>query len=221
MYLHGDDPARADQAPDCVLACVTLPVVSECFGRPETGSAYSILFGITHPTSRGRVRLGGASAADAPIIDPAYLETEHDRLKFRVALRLAQAVGNAPPLDAWRDREILPASPDLDDFIADAVITHNHPVGTCALGAVVDEDLRVRATENLFVVDASVIPRITSGPINASVIAIAETWAREVFVRNHSHTEQLGMTSLGRQLRHCDAQRLAPRQRALLRGDLR
>jgi pyridoxine 4-oxidase len=190
MYLHGDNPSRADGAPDCVLGCVTVPVVSDSFDRPEAGSAYSILFGITHPTSRGRIRLGGPNAADAPIIDPAYLETEHDRVKFRVALRLAQAVGNAPPLDAWRDREILPASADVDDFIARAVITHNHPVGTCALGKVVDGDLRVHSIKNLFVVDSSVIPRITSGPINAAIVAMAETWAREVFIRDHSATER-------------------------------
>jgi pyridoxine 4-oxidase len=190
MYLHGDDPSRADGAPDCVLACVTLPVVSDTFERPEAGSAYSILFGITHPTSRGRIRLGGPNAADPPIIDPAYLETEHDRLKFRLALRVAQAVGNAPPLDVWREGEILPASSDVDDFIARAVITHNHPVGTCALGQVVDGDLRVQSIKNLFVVDSSVIPRITSGPINAAVVAMAETWAQEVFVRDHSATER-------------------------------
>lgn len=190
MYLHGDDPARADGAPDCVLACVTLPVVSDSFDRPEAGSAYSILFGITHPTSRGRIRLGGPNAADAPIIDPAYLDTEHDRTKFRVALRLARAVGNAPRLDVWREREILPASADVDDFIARAVITHNHPVGTCALGKAVDGDLSVPSIKNLFVVDSSVIPRITSGPINAAIVAMAETWVREVFVRDHSPAER-------------------------------
>jgi pyridoxine 4-oxidase len=189
MYLHGDDPTRADGAPDCVLACVLLPAVSDAFDRPEPGSAYSILFGVTHPTSRGRIRLGGPYAADDPIIDPAYLETEHDRRGFRAALRLARAVGHAPPLDDWRDHEILPGSADPDDFIARAVITHNHPVGTCALGAVVDGDLRVQSIRNLFVVDASVIPRITSGPINAAVVAIAETWAREVFMRDLSYEQ--------------------------------
>jgi pyridoxine 4-oxidase len=78
-----------------------------------------------------------------------------NRRVFRAAQHLARGVGHAPPLDEWRDREILPASADPDDFIAHAVITHNHPVGTCALGTVVDEDLRVPFFENLFVVDAS------------------------------------------------------------------
>jgi pyridoxine 4-oxidase len=192
-YLHSDDPTRADGVPDCVLACVLLPAVSDSFDRPELGSAYSILFGVTHPTSRGRIRLGGPHAADAPIIDPAYLATEHDRRVFRAALHLARAVGHAPPFDDWRDREILPASADPDDFIARAVITHNHPVGTCALGNVVNGDLRVPFFKNLFIVDASVIPRITTGPINASVVAIAETWAHDVFFRDQSSTEQSGV----------------------------
>jgi pyridoxine 4-oxidase len=186
MYLHRDDPTRADGAPDCVLACVLLPAVSDSFNRPKPGSAYSILFGVTHPTSRGRIRLGGPNAADAPIIDPAYLETEHDRRLFRAGLQLARAVGHAPPLDDWRDREILPGSADPDDFIAWAVITHNHPVGTCALGKVVDGDLRVQSMKNLFVVDASVIPSIVSGPINAAIVAIAETWVRDVFITNQN-----------------------------------
>jgi NAD(P)-dependent dehydrogenase (short-subunit alcohol dehydrogenase family) len=108
MYLHSDDPGRADGVPDCVLACVVLPSVSESFARPQAGCAYSLVFGVTHPTSRGAIRLGGAHAAGAPIIDPAYLTTEHDRRTFRAALQLARAVGHAEPLDEWREREILP-----------------------------------------------------------------------------------------------------------------
>ncbi|MFO1067808.1 MAG: GMC family oxidoreductase N-terminal domain-containing protein [Geminicoccaceae bacterium] len=190
MYLHADDPARADGSPDMVLACVVLPVVSEQFTAPPAGEAYTLLFGVTHPTSRGRLALTGPSLADPPLIDPAYLQTEHDRRQFRAALRVARAVGQARPLDAWRDAELLPG-PDvtddgaLDAFIARAAGTHHHPVGTCRMGgdadAVVDGDLRLHGLDNVHVVDASVIPRITAGPVNAAVTAIAETWCREVF----------------------------------------
>jgi choline dehydrogenase-like flavoprotein len=70
---------------------------------------------------------------------------------------------------------------DLDMFLARSASTHHHPAGTCRMGrddaAVVDETLAVRGIEGLFVADASVIPRLTSGPINAAVVAIAETWS--------------------------------------------
>ncbi|MGO4722295.1 MULTISPECIES: GMC family oxidoreductase [unclassified Inquilinus] len=182
MYLHCDDPSRAEGSPDVVLACVVLPVVTEAFARPEAGSAYTIMCGVTHPTSRGSLRPGGPSVADVPIIDPAYLSTGQDRRSFRASLRLARAVGRAAPLRDWNDGEILPgpgveADVDLDAFLARAAMTHHHPVGTCSLGPVVDGDLRVRGIDGLFVVDASVIPSITAGPVNAAVVAIAETWA--------------------------------------------
>ncbi|GLQ76645.1 hypothetical protein GCM10007881_01600 [Mesorhizobium huakuii] len=70
----------------------------------------------------------------------------------------------------------------MDDFIARSVITHHHPCGTCRMGkdadAVVDADLRLKALDNLFVVDASIMPNLTAGPIHAAVLAIAETFAR-------------------------------------------
>ena len=104
----------------------------------------------------------------------------------RAALKTARLVGGQPELDAWRDSELLPgpgatSDEDLDAFIAKAACTHHHPSGTCRLGrdgdAVVDPDLRLIGLDNVFIVDASVIPAIPSGPINAAVVAIAETWS--------------------------------------------
>ncbi len=188
MYLHSDDVGCTDGSPDMVLGCVVASAVSESFARPEPGTTYTLLFGVTHPTSRGRLRLGGPGAADMPIIDPAYLATQRDRDTFRAALKIARAVGHAAPLDEWRGGELLPGpevrdDASLDAFIARAAITHHHPVGTCAMGrdraAVVDGDLAVLGVDGLYVVDASVIPKITAGPVHAVVVAIAETWARE------------------------------------------
>jgi choline dehydrogenase-like flavoprotein len=187
MYLHGDQPSRADGAPDTAIACVVLPVVTERFPRPEVGRAYTLMCGFTHPQSRGSLRLGGPDAEDPPIIDPSYLSEERDRSAFRRSFRVAREIGHAAPLAAWRDAEILPGPPvrsdaAIDAFLADAAMTHHHPVGTCRMGtddrAVVDGDLRVRGLDNLYVVDASVIPTITTGPVNAAVTAIAEQWAR-------------------------------------------
>jgi pyridoxine 4-oxidase len=188
-YFHSDELTRSDGAPDVVLGCVASPTVTEYFARPAIGSAYTILSGVTHPTSRGRITLSGPEVSDPPEIDPAYLSTDHDRRLTRRALELARVVGHQAALAEWRAEEIYPgidcrSDADLDAFIERAVMTHHHPVGTCRMGrsaaSVVGADLKVHGFERLFVVDASVIPAIPSGPIHAAVIAIAETFATDL-----------------------------------------
>ena len=186
MYLRSADFSDADGVPDIVLACVVAPAISECFTAPPPGEAYSLLFGVTHPSSRGHLAITGPDVADPPLIDPAYLTTEEDRRSFRHAFRAARAVGHAAPLAAWRDRELLPgptvdSDAEIDRFVARAAITHHHPVGTCRMGAdaaaVVDAELRLNGLDNVSVVDASVIPSLTSGPVHAAVLAVAEQFA--------------------------------------------
>jgi pyridoxine 4-oxidase len=185
-YLNADDPTRGDGPPDIVLGCVAAPTVTECFERPQAGSAFTILSGVTHPTSRGRIALTGPGVEHPPRIDPAYLSTEHDRRLARRALDLARMIGHGAALAEWRAEEIHPgiacrSAADLEAFLQRAVMTHHHPVGTCRMGSgddsVVDADLRLRGFERVHVVDASVIPSITSGPVHAAVLAIAETFA--------------------------------------------
>src|SRR5215813_13661713 len=180
MYI--DCPGGA-AAPELVLACVIAPVVTEMFAAPAAGSAYTIMFGFTHPQSRGRLCLASADPDAPPLIDPNYLAEPYDREVFLDALATACAVGSGPALADWRAEELLPgpaciSKRDRLAFLAKAAYTHHHPVGTCRMGrgetAVVTPDLRVRGIEGLYVVDASVIPRITTGPVNAAVIAIAE-----------------------------------------------
>jgi pyridoxine 4-oxidase len=184
-YLDSSDLTRMDGVPDIVVGCVAAPTVTECFERPAGGSAYTLLSGVTHPTSRGRLTLTGPGVDDAPRIDPAYLSTEHDRRLARRALEAARTIGHQAALEEWRAEEIYPgidcrSDADLDAFLERAVMTHHHPVGTCAMGRVVDADLKLLGFEGLHVVDASVIPSITSGPIHAAVLAIAETFAADV-----------------------------------------
>lgn len=186
-YMRAGDFTAGGQ-PEIVVGCGVAPIVSECFQAPAAGTAYSLLFGITHPTSRGSLRISGPELGDRLIIDPAYLQTERDRTLFRRALAAAREIGHHDELAGWRERELLPgplnSAADIDDFIAQAVITHHHPCGTCRMGkdtdAVVDADLRLKALDNLFVVDASVMPSLTAGPIHAAVLAIAETFARRI-----------------------------------------
>ncbi|MFK5979416.1 MAG: GMC family oxidoreductase N-terminal domain-containing protein [Rhizobiaceae bacterium] len=185
MYLDSSDLAATNGVPDIVLACVVAPSVAEGFEVPAYGQAFTLLCGVTHPTSRGSISLTGPALDDAPLIDPHYLETEHDRNTIRRALKIARKVGNHSALDKWRQSEILPGpevqtDEELDAFIAKTASTHHHPAGTCRMGrdenAVVDPDLKVNGIDNLYVVDASIIPCLPSGPINALVVAIAENW---------------------------------------------
>jgi choline dehydrogenase-like flavoprotein len=189
MYLYSDDITRADAVPDVVLGCVAAPSVTECFERPPSGTAYTLLSGVTHPTSRGQLLPRGPSPRDPPHIDPAYLSTDYDRRTMRRALDLARWMGSQPALADWRDVELLPgpgcrSDADIDAFLQQAVMTHHHPVGTCRMGrapdCVVDAELRVRGFDNMHVVDASVIPTIPSGPVHAAILAIAETFAAEI-----------------------------------------
>lgn len=183
-YMRAGDFAATGQ-PEIVVGCGIAPIVSERFQAPAAGAAYSLLFGITHPTSRGSLRISGPELGDRLTIDPAYLQTGRDRALFRQALEAARTIGHHEALADWRERELLPGSlssaAEIDDFIAQSVVTHHHPCGTCRMGkdadAVVDADLRLKVLDNLFIVDASIMPSLTAGPIHAAVLAIAETFA--------------------------------------------
>ncbi|MEO1225516.1 MAG: GMC family oxidoreductase N-terminal domain-containing protein [Pseudomonadota bacterium] len=180
LLYHG---GGGSGSPRVVVACVVVPVVTEAFAAPDVGSAYTLMFGVCHPRSRGRLTLASADPRAKPLIDPAYLSEREDRSTFREALDLARSVGHAAPMDEWRAEELLPGPSILepsaiDHFVARAAMTHHHPVGTCRMGpvgdGVVDGSLRLHGLDNVFVVDASVIPTITSGPINAAIVAMAE-----------------------------------------------
>lgn len=183
MYLTRGDETKA---PEMVLACVVAPVVTEQFTAPPFGEAYTIMFGFTHPRSRGSIRLASADPAVAPLIDPNYLAEEYDREVYLAALERAQAVGHARALDEWRAEEVLPGAAvksraDRLAFLGKAAFTHHHPTGTCRMGnsaeCVVDPDLKLRGLEGLHICDASVLPSITTGPINAAIVAIAERFS--------------------------------------------
>jgi pyridoxine 4-oxidase len=180
MYI---ERAGGAPAPELVLACVTAPVTTEQFAAPPLGDAYTLMFGFTHPRSRGSIRLASADRSIAPLIDPNYLAETYDREAYLDALEAAQSVGGAAALAEWRAEEVLPGSAvrgraERADFLEKAAFTHHHPVGTCRMGsgpqAVVAPDLALHGLDGLYVCDASVIPTITTGPVNAAVIAIAE-----------------------------------------------
>ena len=141
------------------------------------------------PTSRGFVRLRSADAADKPVIKPNYLSTDEDRRVAADSIRFTRRIAAQPALARYNPVEYLPGSSIGDDEAAlikaagDIGTTIFHPVGTAKMGrasdpmAVVDERLRVIGLERLRVVDASVMPTITSGNTNAPTMMIAEKGA--------------------------------------------
>jgi choline dehydrogenase-like flavoprotein len=180
MYIARDGGAGA---PELVLACVTAPVTTEQFEPLPLGDAYTIMFGFTHPRSRGSVRLASTDASAPPLIDPNYLAEEYDRHIYLEALEQARAVGGAGALSEWRLEEYLPdravrTVADKRAFLEKAAFTHHHPVGTCRMGSdaesVVGPDLKLHGLDGLYVCDASVMPSITTGPVNAAIVAVAE-----------------------------------------------
>lgn len=137
------------------------------------------------PESRGRVSLRDADPASTPCIEPRYLSTEGDRATAVEAIRLTRRIMASAAFAAHAPVELLPGSDiSSDDALAaaagDVGTTIFHPVGTCAMGpspeagAVVDARLRVHGVPGLRVVDASVMPTITSGNTNSPTLMIAE-----------------------------------------------
>ena len=141
------------------------------------------------PTSRGTVRIRSAEPAETPAIAPNYLATGEDREVAADAIRTTRRLMKQPALARYRPQEFLPGPTVGDDDAAlakaagDIGTTIFHPVGTAKMGtasdplAVVDERLRLIGLAGLRVVDASVMPTITSGNTNTPTAMIAEKGA--------------------------------------------
>jgi choline dehydrogenase-like flavoprotein len=166
------------------------PLSLDRFGEPlHTFPAFTASVANVQPTSRGHIRLKSADPADAPAIQPNYLSTDDDRRVAADSIRVTRRIVEQPALKAFRPLEYLPGEAVKDDEASlanaagDIGSTIFHPVGTAKMGlgsdpmAVVDERLRVFGLERLRVVDASVMPTITSGNTNSPTIMIAEKGA--------------------------------------------
>jgi choline dehydrogenase len=144
-----------------------------------------------HPRSRGRLRIRSTDPAESPAIEPRYLDDSHDRKTLVAGIRMLREIYAQPAFRDLFDIEMLPG-PDartderLLDFARHAGGTVFHCVGTCRMGdpndagAVVDPELRVRGVERLRVVDASVMPTVTSANTNAASLMIGERGARMI-----------------------------------------
>ena len=162
------------------------PLSLDKFGDPlHPFPAFTASVANLRPTSRGSVRIKSSDPRAAPAIRPNYLSTEADRRIAAASLRLTRGIARRPALAQYGPEEFLPGEKfqtdeELARVAGDIGTTIFHPVGTCRMGpdsdaaAVVDPRLRVRGIERLRVVDASIMPTITSGNTNSPTLMIAE-----------------------------------------------
>ena len=169
------------------------PLSLDAFGEPLHGfNAFTASVCNLNPTSRGTVQIRSADPQVAPAIAPNYLSTEQDRRIAADSLRLTRRIVAQPALAPYKPEEYKPgpqyqSDEELARLAGDIATTIFHPVGTCKMGraddamAVVDSRLRVRGVARLRVIDASVMPSITSGNTNSPTLMIAEraaAWIR-------------------------------------------
>jgi choline dehydrogenase len=186
LFTRSDaDQARAN------LQYHVQPLSLDKFGDPlHKFPAFTASVANLRPTSRGSVRLRSPDPGAAPLIKPNYLATEEDRRISAAAIALTRRIVAQPALAPYHPAEYLPGSsvPDNDQqalikAAGDIGTTIFHPVGTAKMGLasdplmVVDERLSVAGIERLRVIDASVMPTITSGNTNAPTMMIAEKGA--------------------------------------------
>ena len=168
------------------------PLSLEKFGQPlHPFPAFTASVCNLRPSSRGHVRIGSADPLAAPKITPNYLSTVQDRKVAADSLALTRRIVAAPALQKYNPQEFMPGVHlQTEDELAHAAgeigTTIFHPVGTCKMGrsddltAVVDQQMRVKGVDGLRVVDASVMPVITSGNPNSPIIMIAEKAALSI-----------------------------------------
>jgi len=170
-------------SPDIQLLFSPASYDEQRFGQLERKPGATIAVSIARPQSRGTIMAASADALQAPVIRPNYLSAPDDLRVLRAGVAHARRIFAAPALAQHSDGEITPgpavASDDaLADFARRTGNTVYHPVGTCRMGdgpmAVVDPHLRVRGIGRLRVVDASVMPSVTTSNTNAPTIMIAE-----------------------------------------------
>jgi choline dehydrogenase/4-pyridoxate dehydrogenase len=186
MAFLKTDPS--ERLPDIQLILNLAPYDAKPYlrARGSFTDGFNCLVALLRPESRGSVTLVSADPLAPPKIQHRFLSTDRDLKVLRSGLRIVKNIASRKPMQDFIAREL--AAPDavgmtdaaLDAHIRGQSVTVNHVLGTCKMGidtepgAVVDAELRVRGTESLRVVDASVMPDAIGGNINAAVIMIAE-----------------------------------------------
>jgi choline dehydrogenase-like flavoprotein len=164
-------------APDVQFHVAALHVVEEGMGDPQ-GHGVWVSPCLLTPESRGSVRLSSNDPTAKPIVRKGFYSTPADLERAIGAVRLALEICSQPALAPYCAEPFTVPADDSDEalraHLARTTFAVYHPGGTCAIGTVVDEQLRVLGLEGLRVIDASVMPSVPRGNTNAPTIAIAE-----------------------------------------------
>jgi choline dehydrogenase len=172
------------------LGAVTPEVVAR-FGAPPP-DAFTIAPALVQPSSRGQVRLSSSRWNDPAVVDANYLATDQDLRAVIGAINAARELGHQKALGEVREAELIPgphaSAQDIEDLARTGSASFGHAAGTCKIGidslSVVDSGLRVHGLLHLRVADASVMPRVITGPTNAPTHMIAGKAARLILAAN-------------------------------------
>jgi choline dehydrogenase-like flavoprotein len=175
------DPSEA--APDIQLALCT-GIVDDHTRKNHLGHGYTLHVTLMRPQSRGTVTLQSASAQEAPLIDPQFLTDPRDMATLIRGTQIGYDIMQSAAFVPYRGPMLYPLARhnpvQIEQFLRDHSDTEYHPCGTCKMGpasdplAVVDASLRVYGIQNLRVVDAAIMPQLTTGNTNAPTIMIGE-----------------------------------------------
>lgn len=212
-YSH-HSKGNHDLAPD--LQFFGGPIQFAPPGYPLSDSGFTGAVSLTRFQNVGSVSLRSLDSKDAPLIRMNYLQSQADVQKLVEGVKLIRQLFQTSAFDEFRGEEIAPGAYVVNDeaieaYVRDGCSTVWHPVGTCKMGtdpmAVVDSELRVHGIEGLRVVDASIMPTITTGNTNAPTIMIGEKAAdlikatrtrQELLSKdNLQNSSQLGYLTVG------------------------
>lgn len=179
-------------APDVQFHVAPIHIVEEGMGDPQAHGVWVSTCLLT-PRSRGSVRLASNDPTAKPIVRNRFYADESDLARLLDGLRLAEEICAQPAFKPYCAEPFTVPEGEGEDALREHVAATTfaifHPVGTCAIGSVVDPELRVLGLEALRVVDASVMPAVPRGNTNAPTIAIAE---RAADLIRHGRAEAAG-----------------------------
>ena len=180
--------------PDTQPIHFSVPMYGD-FLEPRGANGFSLMAGLVTPKSRGSVTLTGPEPSDPVNFDPQALAHEDDVASLVASVRQCRRIGSQAALAAgpedggWGATEVYPGpsvgdGEDLVDYVRNTLATYHHQVGTCKMGvdelAVVSPRLAVHGVDGLRVIDASIMPRVTTGNTNAPAVLIGELGAKFV-----------------------------------------